>query len=104
MTLDRDIRVTPDQIIFATFALRSERSRRRRSIEKAEAARAAGAKIQHGTLDEHYRAVAACTELIETLEVARRQMGHQIANALERDRPRAGGIPGDGWDASTISD
>ena len=78
-TLDRDVRFSEEQITFTLFAVRGEITKRTRSIAKAEAARAAGATIQHNVLDEHYRALTACNQVREKLEVAKRQIGHQIA-------------------------
>ena len=79
MTLDRDIRFTPWQIAVTQTALRDEIKKRTRSIDKAEAARAAGANYQAGTLQEHYDARDAARQVLENLEVARRQIGHKIA-------------------------
>lgn len=82
MTLDRDIRFTPWQISVTQHALRDEIKRRTKSIEKAEAAREAGRSFQAGTLQEHYSARDAAREVLASLEVARRQIGHQIEAKL----------------------
>ena len=81
-TLDRDVRFSPEQITFTQGALRREIRRRTKSIEKAEASRAAGATIQHGMLDEHYRAREAARAVLENLEVARKQIAHRIATQV----------------------
>jgi hypothetical protein len=85
MTLDRDIRFSPLQIAVMQTALRDEVKKRTRSIEKAEANRAAGQKVFHNVLDEHHSARDAARECIEILEVARRQIGHQVAAKLRRE-------------------
>lgn len=82
MTTDRDIRLTTDQMMFLGFAVRDELRRRRASISRAEANRAAGRKIQQGTLDEHYRAVKALEGVRDSLEVARRQIARRIAERV----------------------
>jgi hypothetical protein len=82
MTLDRDIRVSPEQIRVAKFALRDEIKRRTRSIEKAEAARSAGQTIQSGTLDGHYRDRDAARSLLEVFDVAEQQLARQLAAAV----------------------
>lgn len=74
MTLDRDIRFSPDMIRVTQFALRDEIKRRTRSITKAEASRAAGNKIQENVLQEHYDALVTARATLEALEVARRQI------------------------------
>lgn len=80
MTLDRDIRFTPEQITVAQYALRDEVRKRTRSIERAEANRAAGATIQNNVLDEHYRARTAAQEVLDNLEAARKQIARRIAD------------------------
>jgi hypothetical protein len=76
-TTDRDVRLSDDQMKYLDFAIRDELKRRRTSIKRAEANRAAGQTIQHGTLDEHHKAVAALLEAREIFDVARRQIRHQ---------------------------
>lgn len=82
MTLDRDIRFTPDQIIVTQRALRDEIAKRDRSIRKAEQTRHAGGRIQQGVLDSHYRERDAARAALNNLEVARKQIGHVMRDRL----------------------
>jgi FtsZ-binding cell division protein ZapB len=81
-TLDRDVRLSPDEIIFLQVAVRDELRKRNRSIRTAEASKAAGNKVQYGTLDEHYRARTALQSTLEKLDVAQRQIQHRIKARL----------------------
>ena len=82
MTLDRDIRFTTLEIAVTQRALRDEIRRRTRSIEKAEAARRAGQKVQQNVLQSHYTERAAAKSALDNLEVARRAIGSRIAASL----------------------
>lgn len=78
-TTDRDIRLSASQIIVTQYALRDEVKRRTRSIEKAEAARAAGNTVQHNVLQSHYESRDAAREVLVILEVAAKQIAHRVA-------------------------
>ncbi len=80
--LSRDIRITTEELAFGSVALRAEIAKRRRSIKTAEENRAAGQKVMHNVLDEHYRAVEACSQLLASFEVAQRQIGHRLAELV----------------------
>lgn len=82
MTLDRDIRFTPDQITATQRAVRAEIAVRTRSICKAEAAREAGQKIQQGVLDGHYSALTELRNVATNLEVARIQIARRLADKI----------------------
>jgi hypothetical protein len=74
MTTDRDIRFNEEQMRLTAVALRAEILKRNRSIEKAIAAQAAGATIQHNTLDHHYKMRDVAKQVMENLRVAEQQM------------------------------
>ena len=92
MTTDRDVRITEDELRCLSFALRDEISKRRKSIERADANRRAGATVKHGVLDEHHRMLAAALSLREKVRVAQEQIEHHQRN--ERALTEAFGPPG----------
>lgn len=89
MTLDRDIRFTPTQITATAKAVRQRRNALQRSIAKADANRRAGQKIQLGTYEANIEELAELDLVRDALEAARRQIGRQIAAAVNHEEVRA---------------
>lgn len=86
MTLDRDVRLSADDVTRLQDAARRRLRQLTRSICTAEANRAAGATVQDGTLDRHYRERSELAAAAEKLEAARKAIGRQLAAVIEEDR------------------
>lgn len=82
MTLDRDIRFTPEQITRTADAIKRRVRTLNKSIESALAARAAGATVQDGTLSRHYAERDDLKLVLDNLEVARLQIARQITDHI----------------------
>lgn len=67
------VTLSKDQVSFMTYAVRDEVKRRTKSIERAEAARARGDKVQHNVLDAHYAALGTAKTLLADLRLAATQ-------------------------------
>ena len=84
--LDRDVRLSALQITYLQDCVRRRQRELRRKIDTAQKNRAAGQTIQHGTLDSHMRESSELALIAEALEVARKQIAHQITARLEHGR------------------
>jgi hypothetical protein len=82
VTLDRDIRLTPEQIEYLDNLARWRISQLGKSIARAEEQRRAGVRIQWRVLEEHQTEVAELGFVRDALGVARQQIQRQIMAGL----------------------
>lgn len=82
-TIDRDVRLNPGQINYMQRLVNKRTSELGRKISEAEARRANGHTIQHGTLDAHYTELKELGRLRVVLDVAYRQIQRKIKASLE---------------------
>lgn len=82
----REVRLTDRQINYFSTLVRRRISDLEKKIVRAEENRAAGATIQHRTLDGHYTELKALLEGAETLQDARERMAAQAAEMIKGGR------------------
>jgi hypothetical protein len=73
-TTDRNVRLSVGELQAIRWALRDEITKRRRSIAKAEANRAAGGRVMHNVLDEHHTVLRDALQARTIVEVALSQI------------------------------
>jgi hypothetical protein len=83
MTLDREIRLSADEIHYTREAVRRRLEQLRRSIITAERNRLGGQTIQHGTMQRHYEELDALNRVRESLDAAAEQIKRRIVGKLE---------------------
>ena len=84
MTLDRDVRLTADQIIYTAEAIKKQRRQLGRAIAAAEANLRAGATIQRGTHERNVEKLHELGKVLEVLEVVRKAIAQKIADQVTR--------------------
>lgn len=85
-TLDRDVRLSPDDIKVLQGAVRYRMKQVQRSIATAEKNKATGGTIQHGTLDRHYDERRDLMQTWDKLEAARKAIARRLADIIEAGR------------------
>ena len=81
-TLDQDIHLTPEQIVFLDVLARKRIRQLNKTIDVALENRRAGVKIQHGTLDNHMRERDALNAARIVLEEGRQRVVQHFREKL----------------------
>ena len=92
--METSLTISTFELMILTRALRDEKAKRAKSIKTAEAAIAAGNRVQHGRLDEHYRAFDACIALLTKTEAARQEFAGRLAGRFAPSAEPQLGDPG----------
>lgn len=82
MTMDRDVRLTPEQITYLKRLCGNRLRELRRKIARADESRRQGNTVQLGTLQHHHTEYEALQQVADSLEVARQQIVRHIEAKL----------------------
>ena len=85
MTIDRDIRVTPGQIVYLQRLVRTRKRELGKKIAKADENRRAGVRIQEAYLNDHMEELNELDRFHETLDAAQAQIQRLMKRRLGLD-------------------